>query len=59
MSIEEEPSTLNKNVKSEVEDNQIEGKVNIKQIKSSILSPPDTPQINTIKKGKAILYNHN
>ncbi|KAL6622239.1 hypothetical protein U3516DRAFT_585878 [Neocallimastix sp. 'constans'] len=50
MSIEEEPSTLNKNVKSEVEDNQIEGKVNIKQIKSSILSPPDTPQINTIKK---------
>jgi len=50
MSIEEEPSTINKNVKSEVEDNQIENKVNIKQIKSSILSPPDTPQINIIKK---------
>eukprot|EP00833_Pecoramyces_ruminatium_P005397 jgi/Orpsp1_1/1179429/evm.model.c7180000069315.1 len=49
MSIEEEPNTFDNSNKNESMENKIGNKINLKQIKSSILSPPDTPQINNIK----------
>jgi len=55
MSIEEEPKTVNNNEKDEniyndIKNKKEENKINLKNIKPNILSPPDTPQISNIKK---------